>query len=157
MLRILFYLALYLFSQTAVAISSPEGEWVVTNKTCDEKSETLKGNETIFLVNNFYVQSYRSFEDNERICNQTEKFTRIIQTVSSAANVYEEISILTPKTLRTVCKWKKSGEVISDTTIPIYGSEQQLHLVLQISQGVAELKNTSFCEQGILHLDIQKN
>src|SRR5688572_14044378 len=88
----------FLFSQIALAYSpQPEGDWKLINKICNSKAQTIVGNETVFLRNSFYAQSYISFEDEERICTQAQGFDRIIQTVSSSADGYEEISNLNPK------------------------------------------------------------
>jgi hypothetical protein len=156
MIRKLSYLILCLLSQLALAAPQPDGDWKIISKSCNSQPQAIAGNETVFLRSGFYAQSYLNFEDPDKTCYQAQAFDRIIQSFSNTADKYEETSNLRPNVSRTVCRSKATGQVISDDTVPADGSLQVLSIVLHESNGTADINGSSFCKDGVLHLEIQK-
>lgn len=157
MIRISLYLLLFLFSQVSLASSpQPDGDWKIMNKTCNLLPQTIAGTEHIFFRNGFFGQSYLQFEDLEKKCTQVQGFDRVIQSYSSDSDKYEEVSTLISRVLRTVCRSKANGNIISDNTVPLDTPSQTVSVVLHEYTGMIELDGSSFCKEGILHLEIQK-
>jgi len=157
MFKVFVYLLLITFSQLSLALSSsPEGDWKVTNKSCSSSAMEIRDTENIFFRSGFLGHSYLGSEDSEQKCTQLEGFDRIIGSSSYDNDQYLEVSTLRSNVLRTVCRSKKNGKVLSDNTAPLNLPPQFVSIVLTQNNGKIEIKNSSFCKMGVLHLDIQK-
>ena len=145
-----------LFSLNAYA-AKPEGVWQVTGKSCEGKPVIVSQDERVQFGDGMYAFIYRLSESSTQYCNQAQVSTRVIQSISESGGNYGEVSILTPHALRTVCKNKQNGAVISDQTENVQGVAQPATIMLkEDNKGFAVLDKSFACPNGSLHLDLQK-
>lgn len=151
------FIGLLLFSHYALAsTASPIGDWNVTTKSCNATPKPVSSPEVIYLRDSFLGHSYVESEDQEKKCIQVQAMGRVIQNYRDYPDRYYEESILIAKVLRTICKNKSTGEIISDSTVPFNKPEESIKITLYESQGNIDISDSSFCPSGILHIEIQK-
>lgn len=143
-------------SQGLLSSPQPVGDWEIISKTCNLLPQPIVGTENIFFRNGFFGQSYLQFEDMEKKCTQVQGFDRVVQSYSYDSDKYEEDSTLISRVLRTVCRSKVNGNIISDSTVALDIPSQTIRVLLHEYTGMIEMNESSFCKEGILHLEIQK-
>lgn len=150
-------IGLLLFSQYALASpTAPVGDWDVISKSCNATAASVSSPEVIYFRDGFWGHSYVESEDQENKCIQVQAMNRVIQNYHYYSDRYDEESILIAKAIRTICKNKSTGEIISDATVPFSKPEELINIILYDSQGIVDISDSSFCPEGMLHMKLQK-
>lgn len=143
---------------TSASTANPDGSyWLVINKSCDGKQMKVSRNDRIHFGNGMFAHIYGLKDSGVEYCNQIQAFTRNIQTSSFVNDNYVESAFLSPMAVRTVCKKKQAGEVISDQSQQIQGSTQSMTLILREGvKGYLEWNKSPDCPKGTLRFDLSK-
>lgn len=130
--------------------------WLVSSKTCNAQNQPISGKERFQFAEGLWAHIYQVSDSQDEYCNQAQAYQRIVQSFSGHADAYTEVSVLVPQAVRTVCRKKQGGAVVSDKTEPLNGAHQSLTLTISGGHGAADIQDSASCIGGTLHFELNK-
>lgn len=149
--------SLIYLSSVVVFAANDWAVWTVTAKACNAQPKAVSGKETLQLASGLLAHVYLSSEQATTECYSVEAFMRIASSLNRQNGIYSETSHLQPQALRTVCRNKSDGSVISDTSAALNAPEQSLTLTTDGDLGLADIVGSPECKSGALHFALKKN
>lgn len=126
----------------------------VVSKSCDGNNLPLNGHERIQTANGLLVLISQASENESQICNRAIGMDRLILSSSYDNKSMTEMSQVTSRIQRLVCRDKQTSTVVSDENSDIEAKTMMAHLSLSKEAKSLSLKASEQCPNGILKMEL---